>query len=193
MGRNSAWLSFALALGMLVLPIWWVFAAVLAAIWHEACHYFVLRLYGGQTIKFGAGLTGAVMEVRFSGVWQELLCALAGPAGSLLILLLVRWIPRTAICAGFQGIFNLLPIYPLDGGRVVRCLTEAYLPFEWGQTLCLWLERLCLMGIAFLSIYGCLVLHLGIAPLLVGAGIICRVKRPCKPWRNSVQWRQKFQ
>ena len=192
MGRNSAWLLFALALGMLVLPIWWVAAVILAALWHEACHYFVLRLCGGQAIDFRAGLTGAVMKVRFSRAWQELLCAIAGPAGSLLLLLLVRWIPRTAICAGFQGIYNLLPIYPLDGGRVVRCLTEAYLPYEWGQTLCLWLERLCLMGIAFLSIYGCLVLRLGIAPLLVGAGIICRVKRPCKPWRNSVQWREKL-
>lgn len=193
MGRNSAWLLFALALGMLVLPIWWVFAAVLAAIWHEACHYFVLRLCSGRAISLKAGLSGASMEVRGLLPAQELVCALAGPIGSLFLLLFARWLPRTSICAGFQGIYNLLPIYPLDGGRVVRCLTEAYLPFEWGQTLCLWLERLCLMGIAFLSIYGCLVLRLGIAPLLVGAGIICRVKRPCKPWRNSVQWRQKFQ
>lgn len=192
MGRNSAWLLFALALGLLVLPMQWVFAAVLAAIWHEACHYAALRLLGGRALSLRAGLTGAVMEVRFSGPGQELLCALAGPVGSLTLLLLARWLPRTAICAGFQGLYNLLPIYPLDGGRAVRCLTERCFPPDMGRRICNWLEKLCLIGLVILSIYGCFGLHLGAAPLLLGAGIICRIKIPCKPWRNSVQWSHKF-
>ena len=193
MERNSPWLLFALALGLLVLPIWWVFAAVLAAIWHEACHYFALRLCGGRAFGLHTGLTGAVMEARFTGPGQELFCALAGPIGSLFLLLFARWLPRTALCAGFQGIYNLLPIYPLDGGRAVRCLSDLILPPEMGQTLCDWLEKLCLFGLVLLAAYGCLGLHLGLAPLLVGAGIIWRIKSPCKPWRNSVQWRKKLQ
>ena len=194
MGRNNtAWLLFAIALGLLVLPIWWVFAAVLAAIWHEACHYLALRICGGQAISLRAGLTGAVMEVRFSGPGQEFFCALAGPIGSLLLIFFARWLPRTAICAGFQGLYNLLPIYPLDGSRGVRCLTELFLPPEMSRKLCCWLEMLCLLALALLSIYGCFGLHLGLAPLLVGSGIICRVKIPCKPWRNSVQWGKKLQ
>jgi Zn-dependent protease len=192
-GRNSAWLLFALALGLLVLPIWWVFAAVLAAVWHEACHYFALRLCGGRAFGLRAGLTGAVMDVRFNGPGQELICALSGPAGSLLLLLFVRWMPRTAICGGFQGIYNLLPIYPLDGGRAMRCLSEIILTPIIGQKLCFWVEKACLLGLVILSLYGCFGLHLGIAPLLVGAGIIWRVKIPCKPWRNSVQWIKKLQ
>lgn len=193
MGRNPAWLLFALALGLLVLPMQWVFAAVLAAIWHEACHYFAIHLSGGQASTLRAGLTGAVMEVRLSGPGQELLCALAGPIGSLFLLLLAKWLPRTAICAGFQGLYNLLPIYPLDGGRAVRCLTELCLPLEIGQQICFWLEKLCILGLVVLSVYGCFCLHLGLAPLLLGAVIIWRIKIPCKPWRNSVQWTHKFQ
>ena len=191
MGRNSAWLFFALALGLLVLPIWWVFAAVLAAIWHEACHYFALRLCGGQAVGLRAGLSGAVMEVRSLNPAQELACVLAGPVGSLSLLIFARWLPRTAICAGFQGIYNLLPIYPLDGGRAVRCLTELVFPSRWSHMICLWLERICLFGIIFLSLYGSFALHLGLAPVIAGMAIIWRVKRPCKPWRNSVQWGKK--
>ena len=180
MGRNSAWLLFALALGLLVLPIWWVFAAVLAALWHEACHYFALRLCGGRAVSFRVGVTGVMLEVRGLGLVQELLCALAGPLGSILLLLTARWLPRTAICAGFQGIYNLLPIYPLDGGRAVRCLTELVFPSRWSHMICLWLERICLFGIIFLSLYGSIALHLGLAPVIAGMAIIWRVKRPSR-------------
>lgn len=193
MGRNASWLLFTLALGLLVLPIWWVFAAMLAALWHEACHYFVLRLCDGQALSLKAGVTGAVMEVRFPGAAQEFFCALAGPVGSLLLLFFSRWLPRTAICAGFQGLYNLLPIYPLDGGRALRCLSDLYLPFEIGQKICVWLEKLCIIAIVVLSLFGCFMMHLGLMPILVGSVIICRVKIPCKPWRNSVQWREKLQ
>jgi stage IV sporulation protein FB len=191
-GRNSAWLLFALALGLLVLPIWWVLAAVVAAIWHEACHYFALRLCGGRPLGLQAGLTGAVMEIDFLNPVQELFCAMAGPLGSLLLLFFAKWLPRTAICAGFQGIYNLLPLFPLDGGRIVRCLLELVFPQKLGENLCSWLDIFCLFGLALLALYGCFGLHLGLTPLLVGIGIICRIKIPCKPWRNSVQWWEKI-
>ena len=193
MELKSAWLLFALALGLLVLPIWWVIAAVFAALWHEFCHYFAVRLCGGQAISLRVGLTGAVMDVRFISPVHEFFCALAGPLGSLFLLLFVKWLPRTAICAAFQGIYNLMPIYPLDGGRGVRCLSELYFTPQMGDKLCFWLERICLVGIVLLTFFACLKLHLGVAPILIGAGIICRAKIPCKPWRNSVQWEKKLQ
>ncbi len=55
---------------------------------------------------------------------KSVICILSGPMGSLLLFLFVRWIPRIAFCGLLQGIYNLLPIYPLDGGRVVRCMLD---------------------------------------------------------------------
>ena len=53
---------------------------------------------------------------------RELICILAGPAASLLLLCLARIFPRVAICGLIQGCYNLLPIAPLDGGRALHCL-----------------------------------------------------------------------
>ena len=184
-GRNAGWLLLGLALGLLILPIWWVAAAVLAAGWHELCHYIALRLCGRPALGIRAGLIGVVMEVRFDGPGRELLCAMAGPLGSLLLLLFTKWMPRTAICAGFQGLYNLLPIYPLDGGRILRCLTELVLPVDAGRWLCRILEMICLVGVALMSLYGCFRLHLGPSALLMGGVVIWRAK-------YTLQTKEKF-
>lgn len=55
---------------------------------------------------------------------RELLCVLAGPAVSFSLLALARFFPRIAICGLVQGIYNLLPIYPLDGGKALRCMVS---------------------------------------------------------------------
>lgn len=188
--RISASLLICLALGLLVLPMQWVFAAVLAAVFHEYCHYLAIRLCGGQTAGLNAGLLGARLEVRGLSTPQELVCALTGPLGSLSLLLAARWLPRTAICAGLQGLYNLLPVYPLDGGRVVRCFAELCLPPLVAVKLCAALEWVCLIGLLLLGIYGSFVLNLGLLPVLgsISLGVRAfRGKIPCKPWGNSVQ------
>ena len=63
-----------------------------------------------------------MLETGSMTIREELLCALAGPAGSLSLLLVSEWIPRIALCGMVQGLFNLIPAGNLDGGRVLRCL-----------------------------------------------------------------------
>lgn len=192
MMRNSfsGALLLLLALALLMLPMQWVGAAILAAVFHELCHYGAVRLCGGRVRTVSAGLSGARMHVVGLSTGGELLCALAGPAGSLGLLLFAKWLPRTAVCAGFQGLYNLLPIYPLDGGRVIRCLAEMIFPLQVGQRVCDVIEFVCMSGIIILTLYGCFVLRLGVLPLLIGFSVVLRRfpgKIPCKPWGNSVQ------
>ena len=101
---------------LLILPLQWIFAAVAAACIHELCHLCAVKLCGGQVTLFTLDPGGAAMRIMPMSAGKELLCALAGPLGGLSLMLFSRWIPRIAVCAAFRSLYNLRPIYPLDGG-----------------------------------------------------------------------------
>jgi Zn-dependent protease/CBS domain-containing protein len=110
------------------------FASVLA---HEVSHAVVARRFGlkvgGITLFIFGGATTIESDSRSAGA--EALIALAGPATSLLVgvaLLgtgtlidtrevqaLVGWLGVINLAL---GVFNLLPGYPMDGGRVLRAI-----------------------------------------------------------------------
>lgn len=181
---------FILGLMLLVLPLQWILAAVFAAAFHELCHWAAVYLCGGRMLEFHAGAAGAVMETGDLTLGQELFCALAGPLGALFLLLVAGIFPRIAVCAVFQSAYNLLPLYPLDGGRAVRCATQMLFHGEGADKVCTAIETGCMMLCVCVGVYGTVWLKLGNMPLLM-AGAICfrgiSGKRPCKPWRKRVQ------
>lgn len=115
------------AIWILLIPGRWLFGAAAAACVHEAGHVLAVVLLGGKLQWILIGPFGA--KIRAEGIegYREALCALAGPVGSFLCLLLIRKFPVFGLCALVQGIFNLLPVYPLDGGRVLSCLFRGIL------------------------------------------------------------------
>lgn len=140
------------ALALLVLPLPWLLAAAAAAAFHELCHLEAVLALGGQVSRLYIGPGGAVMEGRLEGRWRETLAAAAGPVGSLLLLILVRVAPRLALCGLVQGLFNLMPLYPLDGGRILRLWLSgrAGQMTEWiaGALICLLLVQFhALLGV----------------------------------------------
>lgn len=163
-----------LALALLLLPLRWLLAALSAAAFHELCHWAAVRLCGGKVTGLRIGAGGAVMAAEELSGWKELLCTLAGPVGSLLLVLTAKWFPAVAVCAIFQSAYNLLPVYPMDGGRILRCGARILLPPRIAEGVCIWTERLCLGAMGAVALYAWAFLKLGPIPVLLVIAVILK-------------------
>lgn len=112
----------ALAAVILFLPFPWVFGWMMSVAIHEFGHYVCLRILNIDVFRVCVGLKGVSMLTAAMSERQELVCALSGPIASFLLFLVCKWLTPMAICAGFHCLFNLIPIPPMDGGRVLACI-----------------------------------------------------------------------
>lgn len=113
---------------LLLMPLQWVAGAVLAAAVHELGHIAAIRACGGTVYELRLTVFGARIETRELPGREGLLCALAGPGAGVLVCLLWRVFPQAAVCALVQTVFNLLPIYPFDGGRARKAVAKNRIP-----------------------------------------------------------------
>lgn len=187
--RISAAAFFCGALIFLVVPLEWVLSVFLAAFFHEVCHCIMIYVCGGKILAIDIKTDGAVIEANIPGMGKELLCSAAGPAGSLMLLVLYRCMPKVAFCGFIQGMANLMPFYPLDGGRILRCILELA-QISGIQRIVRrveWLSRFVFIGVFLLLLRHCLAEGL---PKAIGTcWILSRIlrKRPCKASQIKVQ------
>jgi len=145
---------------------------VCAALCHEAAHAAAIELMGGGRVRAALAPAGIRMESDrfiFLGYGQEFAAALCGPLMSALLAAAFFFLWREGLAPGwakyFSGInlilclFNLLPVWPLDGGRMLRCLLVRLLPFaaaEWALRAVSWVFALgcVLVGAAVLFASG---------------------------------------
>jgi stage IV sporulation protein FB len=121
-----------------------LFASVIA---HEFAHIAVGRLFGIRVPRVVLHIFGgAALFPMIPLGWTELWIAVIGPAFSLSVAAICKYIllPMVVLnaapterviyilldtcmwCNLVLGLFNLLPIFPMDGGRIVRGLLFAY-------------------------------------------------------------------
>lgn len=174
--RVSGGFCVILALMLLLVPLPWLVAGIFAAVFHELCHYLAIRILsgGGGGVKLYS--FAAHLPIPEMSRGREALCALAGPLGSLCLLSFAHIIPRVAICATMQLAYNLLPIYPLDGGRALQCGLLLVLPPPLCARICAGIAFVCKSFLLALGLYGCFWLKLGIFPLLMALLLLIRIK-----------------
>ena len=142
-------------------------AATLAALEHECAHAFAARRYGFALDKLILMPYGAVLSGDISGIGkrQELAVLLAGPlanAATALAFVALWWLfpetyPYTEAAAQVSlslFLVNLLPAYPLDGGRILH-LALSPLGEKRARTVCRIVTLLIAAGIAGYFVWTC--------------------------------------
>jgi len=166
------------ALWVLILPMKWLVASAVAAFLHEMFHIAAILLLGGKIRCVIVRPLGTVIETEGISGLQEAVCALAGPLGSFLPVLLIHRIPLIGLCALVQGVFNLMPVYPMDGGRALTRVLEVLYP-ENAERIAKWISLCVLTALLAVSIAGAVVFALGYTPV-----VICAVSILCAAARN---------
>ena len=164
------WCYYIWALLVVLLPLPWLLSAAAAAAIHELCHWAAVRALGGQVYGLHLGPFGASMDAALFGAGKQALAILAGPAGSLALLSVGTLWPRLAVCGLIQGLFNLLPLPSLDGGRALQLGLERWCPSwapaivgtgAWGVCLAVGILCLRLWGKAGLLVIPVLLWQIG--------------------------------
>lgn len=122
MGRVRVEGGFWIVLGLavLLLPLRVLLGIILAAAVHELGHLTAMYFLGVPVLGFVLHPDGARIEAGHMEPGEEIICALAGPVAGIVTIFAWKWFPELAVAGLVQTVFNLIPIYPLDGGRVAR-------------------------------------------------------------------------
>ena len=119
-------------------------ALLLSITLHELGHSLVAMAFGCRVRDITLMMLGgcATLLSMPRKAWQEFLVAIAGPAVSLVLAILGLWLPlNLPTLKGTPGtflyyqvgwlnlalfIFNLLPAFPMDGGRILRSFLQQF-------------------------------------------------------------------
>lgn len=112
--------------------------ALLACAVHELGHAAAAAALKGRLQRLSLSVVGAEMSFAYPrtlSYWEESLVLLAGPVANLLTGAAAYGMKAYLLAILSLGIggFNLLPILPLDGGRVMQNLLALWLEPPWPE------------------------------------------------------------
>jgi Zn-dependent protease len=144
----------------------WIPILFVSVLIHELAHAAMIALFGfGASHIVLTGMGGVTINQRRAKPWQDVLISLAGPASSFGLMFLSEWIfnhvqvartdamlfallPRMYYANYFWGLFNLIPVAPLDGGHAVREFLNIFLPDRSSFVIYVWIAMIVGAGVA---------------------------------------------
>lgn len=142
-----------------------------------AANGFGWRVREVQLLPFGGVLV--VDELGTAPTREELIVSLAGPlqhVWMILVALLMKWVDLGAsswwdyfIEANLMiGLFNLIPVMPLDGGKVMQSLLGYLLSYHNTILYTAWISMILSLGIIVIAIIQLISGHLPLNILVIG-------------------------
>lgn len=135
-----------------------------AGIIHESGHILASKLLNMRVSSPKIKVFRAVIDLYSDDAVSVILTALSGPMANILssitALLIMRGKAKTfAVISLFAAVFNLLPIYPLDGSTILNETLSAFLPNikniknEARSILCDTISYVFLFSLTLVSVY----------------------------------------
>lgn len=134
---------------------------------HEMGHFLVAKYFKWRITSVMIWVFGGVMKTEESAnrpIKEDILVTIAGPLQhvfiyiGLMLLQQMNVLPASVLQIAFYYnaiicLFNLLPIYPLDGGKLFFYLLSLYLPFRQAHTVIILLSLLSCVCIVLLQLF----------------------------------------
>ena len=176
--RFSPWL----AAGLCLFCFWdgtglfWPFLA--GILLHEAGHLLALALLRVPVGRISLGLTGAVLDTGACTPGQEAVIAAAGPLVTGLLALIGYYVNQRVFAVNLVLLgYNLLPLYPLDGGRLLGLGLEALLGRDRGKRVSRWIGYVTVGVVVLWGLWATFVAHRGPFPALLAAAFLLRLPK----------------
>lgn len=150
-----------------------IFALVMVfLIGHEIAHAIAAEKFGYRTKDITIMALGGIARVINSGSWtpkEEALISIAGPAFNIIcaIILASFLFITSPLLSGatitilsyalainiILGVFNLIPAYPMDGGRILKSFCYHFWPGEKGRQIAIGISTLFGLGIIISGLF----------------------------------------
>lgn len=143
---------------------------------HELGHVAALMIYRIPIRSFHIQFAGAVIRHGLCTYGREFVCAAAGPlANGILFVCTYQFFPELAFLSCLMGMANLLPIFPLDGGRMLRSLLLMRMEEVNAMRVMHWVTFAicCLLMVAACCLT--MAVKVGIWPIFAALVVLCRV------------------
>lgn len=161
---------------------------------HEFGHWFAATYFGWRVRKIVFWMFGGVMETEEYGskpIREEMIITIAGPFQHFVMYIMIfiaeyyHMLPKEVLAMAYQYnttilLFNLLPIWPLDGGKLAGLVLAKFLPFRKAHSCAI------LTSIGFIFFIASLLI--GVHQFVLSTLILFFFLL----WENRVEWKQRF-
>ena len=139
------------------------FMLFLSVTLHELGHALAAKFFKIETHDIALYPFGGIARIKSTAlsIKEEILISLAGPATNIAIAilcipLLYFNIYGSAILFALNvlmGVFNLVPAYPMDGGRILRATLSYFIDKDRATKIAVYVSRLFSATFLFLGVY----------------------------------------
>ncbi|WDV44682.1 hypothetical protein PV797_14300 [Clostridiaceae bacterium M8S5] len=157
------------------------FIAILVTIsLHELAHFVGAKLTGTKIEKINIFVFGCILETTTDvglNLKKDIIVSALGPISNIILVLVLNVLPYDYSSNAFISVLikynlymaglNILPLLPLDGGRIARALVSCFLGYKTGSLVVVYFTYFICMVMIIISLYAFFVYNIGLMMIVL--------------------------